>query len=141
MRYDEFCDRLQECLCEAGLFFQHADRPIETIDLANSDRRWKVYIGRSAPQKADPFFVSNRFRWDLRAGSFAKRTSSRNCSGERSVTQDRARLVRVDLNLYATFHGSTTPCRTRWSWRLDPSIGEKLESFQETKGVQGILPS
>ena len=66
MRYDEFRDRLQDCLSEAGLFFKDVDRPIETVNLADTDRRWKVYIGRSAPQKAEPFFVSAKigFRWN-----------------------------------------------------------------------------
>jgi hypothetical protein len=54
MRYDEFRDRLQDHLRAAGLFFKDVDRPIEIIYLADTDRRWKVCIGRSAPQKADP---------------------------------------------------------------------------------------
>ena len=29
MRYDEFRDRFQDCLGDAGLFFKDVDRPIE----------------------------------------------------------------------------------------------------------------
>jgi len=35
MRYEEFRDRLQNALGEAGLLFRHSDRPVETIDFGN----------------------------------------------------------------------------------------------------------
>jgi hypothetical protein len=44
MRYDEFRGRLQDALGDAGLLFRNSVCPVETIDLANTNRRWKVYI-------------------------------------------------------------------------------------------------
>ncbi len=43
MLYAEFRDQLEDALQEAGLFFHGVDRPVETIDLADTARRWKVY--------------------------------------------------------------------------------------------------
>jgi type VI protein secretion system component VasA len=58
MRYAEFRDRLEDALQEAGLFFAHADRRVETIDLDDAGRSWKVYVHRVTPQSAEPFHVS-----------------------------------------------------------------------------------
>ena len=58
MRYAEFRDRLEEALHEAGLVFHDADRRVETIDLANTVRSWKVSVWRAAPRSAEPFHVS-----------------------------------------------------------------------------------
>ena len=57
MRYAEFRDRLEDALREAGFFFHDADR-VETIDLADTVRSWKSYVGRAAPLSAEPFHVS-----------------------------------------------------------------------------------
>jgi len=45
-------------LQEAGLFFHDADRRVETIDLADTVRSWKVNVCRAAPRNAEPFRVS-----------------------------------------------------------------------------------
>lgn len=65
MRYAEFRDRLEDALQEAGLFFHDADRRVETIDLADTVRSWKVYVCRAAPRSAEPFHVSAEigFEW------------------------------------------------------------------------------
>lgn len=146
MRYDGFRDRLQDCLREAGLFLPLADRPIETVDLAITGRRWKVYIGRSAPQKADPFFVSAKigFHWnpfdaarsytceeDLLTELFGRK--------ERSPKTE-PRLLRVDLTLHATLpYSSTAPIPDPLifgAWTS--SIGEKLDRhLSETRELRG----
>lgn len=58
MRYADFRDRLEDALQEAGLFFHDADRRVETIDLADTVRGWKVHVCRAAPRSAEPFHVS-----------------------------------------------------------------------------------
>src|SRR2546430_14489050 len=58
MRYAEFRDQLEDALQDAGLFFRGVDRPVETVDLADTMRRWKVYIYRTVPRSAEPFHVS-----------------------------------------------------------------------------------
>ena len=58
MRYAEFRDQLEDALQGVGLFFHGVDRPVETIDLTDTGRRWKVYIYRAAPRSAEPFHVS-----------------------------------------------------------------------------------
>ena len=65
MRYAEFRDRLEGSLHEAGLIFFHSDRPVETIDLTDTARNWKVYVYRTPPPRADPFHVSAEigFTW------------------------------------------------------------------------------
>lgn len=66
MRYDEFRDELRDALQAEGLFFESVNRPIETIDLCSTDRRWKLFVARSAPQSGLPFHVSAEisFDWD-----------------------------------------------------------------------------
>ena len=148
MRYDEFRDRLQDCLREAGLFFQHADRPSETIDLVDSDRRWMVYIGRSAPQKADPFFVSAKigFRWDpfaaARSYTCEEDLLTELLGRKEPSPKTKPRLLRVDLDLYATLpYGSTTPMPDPLvfgAWTT--SIGEKLDKLlPETEERRGNI--
>jgi hypothetical protein len=58
MLYAEFRNQLEDALQEAGLFFDGVDRTVETIDLADTARRWKVYICRAARRSAEPFHVS-----------------------------------------------------------------------------------
>ena len=50
MRYSEFRDQLGAALQEAGLFFHGLDRPVETIDLVDTLRRWKVYLYKAVPR-------------------------------------------------------------------------------------------
>lgn len=146
MRYDEFRDRLKDALRETGLFSPHIDRLIETIDLTDTIRRWKVFVWRSIPQEAEPFHVSAKiaFRWspfdaarsytceeDLLTELFGRR--------ERSPKTE-TRLLRVDLALYAKLpYGSATPVpdpQIFGPWTT--SIGEKLDKLlTETKEHQG----
>ena len=57
MRYAEFRDRLEGALRQEGLLFHGADRRVETIDLEDSVRRWKVRVHRTTPINAEPFNV------------------------------------------------------------------------------------
>jgi hypothetical protein len=50
MLYDEFRNQLQEALLEVGLVWEHMGSSIETIDLSNSGRHWKVSIWPNAPE-------------------------------------------------------------------------------------------
>ena len=148
MRYDEFRDRLQDCLREAGLFFKDVDRPIETVDLGDTDRRWKVYIGRSAPQKADPFFVSAKIGlgWDPIAAALSYTCEEdllTELLGRKEPSpKTEPRLVCVDMDLYATLpYDSTTPMPDPLvfgAWTT--SIGEKLDNLlPETKERRGHI--
>jgi hypothetical protein len=57
MHYDEFRDRFQEVLHAVGLFYHQWEKPIETIDLANTSRRWKAYSDKVRPE------ARNHFTW------------------------------------------------------------------------------
>jgi hypothetical protein len=62
--YAEFRDRLEGALWEAGLLVHDADRRVEAIDLADTVRRWRVYIIRAAPRSTEPFHVSAEIGFD-----------------------------------------------------------------------------
>ena len=66
MRYAEFRDQLEDALHGAGLSLYGVDLRVETIDLANTVRRWKVNVYRAAPRSAEPFHVSAEisFYWN-----------------------------------------------------------------------------
>src|SRR5439155_1700573 len=51
VRYAEFRYRFEDALQQVGLFIHDVDR-VETIDLADTSRRWKVHIIRPAPRGA-----------------------------------------------------------------------------------------
>ncbi len=42
----------------SGLLVHDADRRVETIELADTVRRWRVYIIRAASRSTEPFRVS-----------------------------------------------------------------------------------
>lgn len=146
MRYDEFRDQLQDALHAAGLFVEHVDRPIETIDLASTDRRWKVYVMRDAPESVEPFHVSAKisFRWSAANGARGHTCEEdllTELLGRRiRLPKTQRRWTRVDLELYATLpYGSTAPIpkpQVFNSWT--GSVGEKLDKlltdFQERQG-------
>ena len=146
MRYDEFRDRFQDALREAGLLFQHADHPVETIDLAGTGRRWKVYIRRSASQSPEPFHVSAKiaFEWSpvnaARAYTCEEDLLTELFGRKRRPSKTEQRWARVDLTLYATLpYGSTTPMpdlQIFGAWTS--SVGEKLDKllteFTERQG-------
>jgi hypothetical protein len=64
VRYDEFRDRLEAALQRNGLYF-HSLQRVETIELANTLRQWKVYVYGAAPPSPEPFHVSAEisFAW------------------------------------------------------------------------------
>src|SRR2546430_9167087 len=86
MRYAEFRDQLEDALQDAGLFFRGVDRPVETVDLADTMRRWKVYIYRTVPRSAEPFHVSAAisFYWSPADAAPASTRSGEQPSGARS---------------------------------------------------------
>ena len=64
MRYDEFRDQLEAALQRNGLHFHSLER-VETIELVNTVRHWKVYAHGAAPPSTEPFRVSAEigFAW------------------------------------------------------------------------------
>ena len=64
MRYDEFRDQLEAALQRNSLHF-HSLQRVETIELANIVRHWKVSVHAAAPPSAEPFHVSAEigFAW------------------------------------------------------------------------------
>ncbi len=64
MRYDEFRDQLEAALQRNSLHF-HGLQRVETIELANTVRHWKVYAHGAAPPSTEPFHVSAEigFAW------------------------------------------------------------------------------
>ncbi len=65
MRYDDFRDRLEAALQRNGLY-THSFQRVETIELANAARHWKVYVYGVAPPSVEPFHVSAEinFEWN-----------------------------------------------------------------------------
>lgn len=134
MRYDEFRDQFQDALREAGLF-GYIHRPLETIDLINTSRRWEVSFWQPAPQSAAPFHVSARiaFDWDpvnaARAYTCEEDLIMELFGRRQGQRKTEPRWARVDLKLYADLpYGSTTPMpdpQVFGSWT--GSIGEKLD--------------
>src|SRR2546427_10618484 len=64
VRSAEFRDRLEGALQEAGLLVHDADRRVETIELADTVRRRRVYIIRAASRSTEPFRVSAEIGFD-----------------------------------------------------------------------------
>lgn len=115
MRYAEFRDRLEDALQEAGLFFQDADRRVETIDLADTVRSWKVSVWRAAPPGAEPFDVSAviGFEWSpvdaARAYTCEEDLLTELVGRRRRPLRIERRWTRIDLSLHANLpYGSTT---------------------------------
>lgn len=79
MRYADFRDQFENALQEAGLFVRGVDRRIETIDLADSVRHWKVDIWRANTRSVEPFHVSAviAFTWDPINTAARKRRTDR----------------------------------------------------------------
>lgn len=146
MRYAEFRDELEDALQEAGLFLHSVDRPVETIELANTVRRWKVCIYRTAPRSAEPFHVSAEvsFYWtpfdaaraftreeDLLIELFGRR--------KRPARTER-RWTRVDLSLQASLpYGSTTPMPEvrvfgAWTASIEENVHGAFNEIEERNG-------
>ena len=149
MRYDEFRDCLQEALREAGLFFPHADRPAETIDVVTTERRWRVFIFRNAPQQAEPFHVSAEisFGWTpfdvARSFTCEEDLLSELLGRKGRPTKTEPRILRVDIVLRASLpYGSTTPMPEPpifgpWIAALGETLDESLPT--DTRRGRGRL--
>lgn len=155
MRYDEFRDRLEDALREAGLLLQQAGLPAETIDVGGAARHWEVYLLHSSPQDPAPFHVSAKvaFAWDpvnaARARTCEEDVLTALLGRKQRYPKTQARWTRVDITLYATLpYGSATPmpdAHLFCSWTS--STGEKLDKllaeFKEREGqivaVTGVL--
>ncbi len=144
MRYDQFRDRLQNALGEAGLFVQHVDRAIETVDVARMSRRWRVYLWRSAQQSAEPFHVSAKVTFDWSPIESARADT---CDlvhallGRRqSLAMTNRRWVRIDLALHATLpYGSTAPMPdpdvfASWNDAIGKGLDGLLTEYKERRG-------
>ena len=147
MRYAEFRGRLEDALQEVGLFIHDIDR-VETIDLADSSRRWKVYIIRAAPRSADPFQVSAEIGFDwtpvdaARAYTCEEDLLMQLIGRRRRPTRTERRWKRVDLSLCANLpYGSTTsmpePC-VFGAWRAS-SVEKVHSTFSEIEERQGQI--
>lgn len=115
MRYADFRDQLEDALQEAGLFFQNADRRVETIDLAHTARSWKVHVFGAALPSADPFHVSAEigFEWSpvdaARAYTTEEDLLTELVGRRRRPIRTQRRWTRIDLSLHASLpYGSTT---------------------------------
>ena len=114
MRYAEFRYRFEDALQQVGLFIHDVDR-VETIDLADTSRRWKVHIIRPAPRSAEPFQVSAEIGFDwtpvdaARAYTCEEDLLIQLIGRRRRPTRTERRWTRVDLSLRANLpYGSTT---------------------------------
>jgi hypothetical protein len=115
MRYAEFRDRFEGALQEAGLMFFHSDRPVETIDLTDTARNWRVYVYRTPPPQADPFHVSAKigFTWSpvesARAYTCEEDLLAALVGRRRRPLRTERRWTRIDFSLHASLpYGSTT---------------------------------
>jgi hypothetical protein len=136
VRYAEFRDRLEDALQEVGLFFQNADRRIETIDLAHTTRSWKVRLFGAAVPSTDPFHVSAEigFEWSpvdaARAYTTEEDLLTELVGRRRRPIRTERRWTRIDLSLHASLpYGSTTPMpdsRVLGSWTA--SVTEKADA-------------
>lgn len=116
MRYAEFRDQLGAALQEAGLFFHGLDRPVETIDLVDTLRRWKVFVYKRVPRSAEPFHVSAEVSFDwtpfdaARAFTREEDLLTELFGRRKRPARTERRWKRVDLKLHASLpYGSTTP--------------------------------
>ncbi len=114
LRYEEFRDRFEDALQEMCLFIRDAHR-VGTIGLADTVRRWKVYIIRAAPRSAEPFQVSAEigFGWTpvdaARAYTCEEDLLMQLISGEGDRLGHRSCGSGVDLSLRANLlYGSKT---------------------------------
>jgi hypothetical protein len=143
MRYNEFRNLLQDALGDAGLLFRNGDRPVEMIDLADTNRHWHVYIWRSGPQSAEPFNVSAKVSFDWSPVDTARAYTCEEDllmellgSKQRQMKTER-RWVRVDLALYAGLpYGSTAPLPDvqvfgSWIALVSEKLNELLTEYRQ----------
>ena len=118
MKYAEFRDHFEAALRAEGLFFDGAARRVETIDLENTVRHWKVYVHRPTPATAEPFHVSAAIEFDWSPVDTARAFTCEEdllteLMGRRArLPRTERRWTRVDLSLDAT-------CRLKYSAAAD----------------------
>jgi hypothetical protein len=145
VRYAEFRDRFEDALQEVGLFIHDAHR-VETIDLADTALRWKVYIIRAAPRSTEPFHVSaeSGFEWTpvdaARACTCEEDLLVQLIGRRRRPTRTERRWKRVDLSLRANLpYGSTTSMTEphvfgAWSASIVEKVHATLSEIEERQG-------
>jgi len=145
MRYDEFRDRLQSALVQAGLLGP-GDGPGETIELGNSSRHWQVVLHRSQPRSSDPFYISAKigFAWSpadaARANACEEELLANLFGMEHRSLKTGPRSNRIDLELRAALPaGSAAPlpdAQTFHSWaeQLDRQLGGLWTEFRQRRG-------
>jgi hypothetical protein len=148
VRYAEFRDYVEDALQEAGLFFYDTDRRLETIELGDTVRSWKVYVWRAALRSSDPFHVSAEigFEWSpadaARAHTCEEDLLAELIGKRRRPTRTERRWTRIDLSLHASLpYGSTTPMpepQVFGAWTA--SVVEKADAtFTEIKEKKGRI--
>ena len=147
MRYDEFRDQLEAALQRNSLHF-HSLQRVETIDLANTERHWKVYVQGAAPPSAEPFHVSAEvgFAWSpfdaARAYAREEDLLTEVIGRRKKLPRTERRWNRVDLWLHAGLpYGSTTPMPEPQLFRAwTVSILEKVhEAFDDVEEKDGRI--
>jgi len=146
MRYAEFRDQLEDALQDAGLFFRGVDRPVETVDLADTMRRWKVYIYRTVPRSAEPFHVSAAisFYWSpadaARAHTCEEDLLTELIGRRKRPARTERRWKRVDLALHASLpYGSTTSLPEprvfgAWTASVEETVHAAFSEIEEKNG-------
>ena len=147
VRYDEFRDQLEAALQRNSLHFPSLQR-VETIELANTVRHWKVYVHGAAPPSAEPFHVSAEisFEWSpfdgARAYAREEDLLTEVIGRRKHLARTERRWKRVDLSLHAGLpYGSTTAMpepRLFGAWTA--SILEKVHrAFAEVEEKEGHI--
>jgi hypothetical protein len=147
VRYDEFRDQLEAALERNGLHF-HGLQRVETIELANTVRHWKVYAHGAAPPSTEPFHVSAEigFAWSPfdAARSYAREEDllTELIGRKKRLPRTERRWTRVDLWLHARLpYGSTTAMpepQLFGAWTA--SILEKIHGgFAEVEEKEGRI--
>ena len=147
MRYDEFRDQLEAALQRNSLHF-HGLQRVETIELANTVRHWKVYAHGAAPPSTEPFHVSAEigFAWSPfdAARSYAREEDllTELIGRKKRLPRTERRWTRVDLWLHARLpYGSTTAMpepQLFGAWTA--SILEKIHrAFAEVEEKEGRI--
>jgi hypothetical protein len=146
MRYDEFRDRFQEALHSVGLFSPYGAKPAESIDLADTTRRWKTYILPSLERNSEPFHVSGRigFVWDpfntARGYTTEEDLLTELFGRKQRPIKTQKRWTRVDLALRTILpYGSTTPIPDLsilrgWTSDVHAKLGALLSEVMEREG-------
>jgi len=152
MQYEEFRDRLQDALQEAGLLDVQLARADESIDLSSTGRRWRVFVGPSFQKQAEPFSLSGKvsFHWSpfdaARSYTCEEDLLTELYDRDEHSTDTAPRLVRVDIALRAKLpYGSNTPMPAPEIWRswsdsVEAGLDEALPRG-DTEEERRLLPA